>query len=119
EFLHPINSVMDETDFSAHLTTGGDLIIMSKAGLLATRRNRKWKIYDLRTFKNSLAYCLGSHYAGANLFELVADHILNTESIISDDYRRKALGSSGLPPKSVAGAASAAGATVGPKSGPR
>ena len=110
EFLHPIHSVMDETDLSAHLTTGGDLIIMSKAGLLATRRNRKWKIYDVRTFKNSLAYCLGSHYVGANLFEvvfdlsfrrqgslliydpeyLVADHILNPESIISSDYRRKA-----------------------------
>ena len=102
EFLHPIHSVMDETDLSAHLTTGGDLIIMSKAGLLATRRNRKWKIYDVRTFKNSLAYCLGGDYVGANLFEvvfdlsfrrqgslliydpeyLVADHILNPESII-------------------------------------
>ena len=46
---------------------------MSKAGLLATRRNRKWKIYDVRTFKNSLAYCLGSHYVGANLFEVVFD----------------------------------------------
>ena len=109
EFLHPIHSVMDETDFSAHLTAGGDLIIMSKAGLLATRRNRKWKIYDVRTFKNSLAYCLGGHYVGANLFEvvfdlsfrrqgslliydpdyLVADHILNPESIISSDYRQR------------------------------
>jgi len=64
EFLHPIHSVMGDTDLSAHLTTGGDLIIMSKAGLLATRRNRKWKIYDVRTFKNSLAYCLGSHTWG-------------------------------------------------------
>ena len=109
EFLHPIHSVMDETDFSAHLTTGGDLIIMSKAGLLATRRNRKWKIYDVRTFKNSLAYCLGSHYAGANLFEvvfdlsfrrqgslliydpnhLISDHILNGESIIEDPRQGK------------------------------
>ena len=112
EFLHPIHSVMEETDFSAHLTAGGDIIIMSKAGLLATRRNRKWKIYDVRTFKNSLAYCLGSRYVGANLFEvvfdlsfrrqgslliydpdyLVAEHILNPESIICDDYRRKAVG---------------------------
>ena len=111
EFLHPIHSVMDETDLSAHLTTGGDLIIMSKAGLLATRRNRKWKIYDVRTFKNSLAYCLGSHYVGANLFEvvfdlsfrrqgslliydpdyLVADHILNPESIIHDTAEGRAM----------------------------
>ncbi len=109
EFLHPIHSVMDDTDFSAHLTTGGDLIIMSKAGLLATRRNRKWKIYDVRTFKNSVAYCLGSHYVGANLFEVVfdlsfrrqgslliydpnhviADHILNGESIIEDPRQGK------------------------------
>ena len=122
EFLHPIHSVMDETDFSAHLTTGGDLIIMSKAGLLATRRNRKWKIYDVRTFKNSLAYCLGGHYVGANLFEvvfdlsfrrqgslliydpeyLVADHILNPESIVSSEYRRKALG--GVVPSPGTGA---------------
>ena len=121
EFLHPIHSVMDETDLSAHLTTGGDLIIMSKAGLLATRRNRKWKIYDVRTFKNSLAYCLGGHYVGANLFEvvfdlgfrrqgslliydpdyLVADHILNPESITSDDYREKALATSGPTPRTV------------------
>ncbi len=116
EFLHPIHSVMDETDLSAHLTTGGDLIIMSKAGLLATRRNRKWKIYDVRTFKNSLAYCLGSHYVGANLFEvvfdlsfrrqgslliydpdhLVADHILNTESIIGGYHLRKTQDSTGV-----------------------
>ena len=103
EFLHPIHSVMDDSDLSAHLTAQGDLIIMSKAGLLATRRKRKWKIYDVRTFKNSLSYCLGNHYVGANLFEvvfdlsfrrqgslliydpehLVADHILNPESILA------------------------------------
>jgi hypothetical protein len=124
EFLHPIHSVMDETDFSAHLTTGGDLIIMSKAGLLATRRNRKWKIYDVRTFRNSLAYCLGSHHVGANLFEvvfdlsfrrqgslliydpnhLIADHILNGESIIEDPRQGK----------SASGRRGAAAATVPP-----
>ena len=105
EFLHPIHSVMDDTDLSAHLTTGGDLIIMSKAGLLATRRNRKWKIYDVRTFKNSLSYCLGNCYVGANLFEVVFDlsfrrqgalliydpehqiqnHLLNPESLLFPD----------------------------------
>jgi hypothetical protein len=139
EFLHPIHSVMDETDLSAHLTTGGDLIIMSKAGLLATRRNRKWKIYDVRTFKNSLAYCLGSHYVGANLFEvvfdlsfrrqgsllvydpehLVADHILNSESIISAEYRRKSQGDLGSMPESLAAMMSAANATAAAKPGSR
>jgi hypothetical protein len=110
EFLHPIHSVMEETDFSAHLTTGGDLIIMSKAGMLATRRNRKWKIYDVRTFKNSLAHCLGSHYVGANLFEVVfdlsfrrqgalliydpdhviGDHVLNPESMFDPRQTKSA-----------------------------
>ena len=138
EFLHPIHSVMDETDFSAHLTSGGDLIIMSKAGLLATRRNRKWKIYDVRTFKNSLSYCLGSHYVGANLFEvvfdlsfrrqgsllvydpdyLVADHILNPESIVSSDYRSRAQGGTGPRPQTVAAVTSSGGTTQGPKTGP-
>ena len=73
EFLHPIHSIMDDSDLSAHLTAQGDLIIMNKAGLLATRRKRKWKIYDVRTFKNSLSYCLGNPYVGANLFEVVFD----------------------------------------------
>jgi hypothetical protein len=105
EFLHPIHSIMDRTDISAHLTAQGDLIIMSKAGLLATRRKRKWKLYDVRTFKNSFAYCLGNQYVGANLFEVVfdlsfrrqgslliydpqhciADHLLNPESIIHSE----------------------------------
>ena len=102
EFLHPIHSIMDDSDLSAHLTAQGDLIIMNKAGLLATRRKRKWKIYDVRTFKNSLSYCLANPYVGANLFEVVfdlsfrrqgalliydpehrvLDHILNPESIL-------------------------------------
>lgn len=108
EFLHPIHSVMGETDISAHLTAQGDIIIMTKEGMLAARRNRRWKIYDVRTFKNSLAYCLGNYYVGANLFEVVfdlsfrrhgallvydpehkiQDRILNTESIIQSNARR-------------------------------
>jgi hypothetical protein len=46
---------------------------MDGEGLLAARRNRKWKVYDVRTFKNSLALCLGKHTVGANLFEIVFD----------------------------------------------
>ena len=118
EFLHPIHSVMDDTDVSAHLTAQGDLIIMSKAGLLATRRKRKWKLYDVRTFKNSFAYCLGNQYVGANLFEVVfdlsfrrqgslliydpqhciADHLLNPESIIHHEP-----GSNGRPVPTASG----------------
>ena len=101
-FCTPIHSIMDDTDISAHLTAQGDLIIMNKAGLLATRRKRKWKIYDVRTFRNSLSYCLGNPHVGTNLFEVlfdlsfrrqgalliydpehrIAERVLNPESII-------------------------------------
>ena len=73
EFLHPIHSVMDDTDLVAHLTPHGDLVIMDKAGVLATKRKKKWKIYDVRQFKSSLAYCLGSREVAANLIEVVFD----------------------------------------------
>ncbi len=92
EFLHPIHSIMDETDISAHLTAQGDLIIMNKAGLLATRRKRKWKIYDVRTFKNSLSYCLGNPYVGANLFEVVFDLSFRRQGVAAD-LRPRALAS--------------------------
>ncbi len=107
EFLHPLHCVLEEGQVSAHLTTQGDLIFMNKEGLLAARRKRKWKIYDVRTFKNSLALCLGKYTVGANLFEIVFDlsfkrsgalliydpghqtrhHILNKESIIYSGWK--------------------------------
>ncbi|MGD0898399.1 MAG: hypothetical protein ABR915_11225 [Thermoguttaceae bacterium] len=106
EFLHPIYSVMEEKDLSAHLTLQGDLVLMNKAGLLAARRKGKWRIYDVRTFKNSLSYCLGNYHVGANLFEVVfdlsfrrqgalllydpehrlGDHILNRQSILFEPW---------------------------------
>ena len=79
---------------------------MNKAGLLAARRKGKWRIYDVRTFKNSLSYCLGNYHVGANLFEVLFDlsfrrqgallvydpdhclgeHLLNRESILLDEW---------------------------------
>ena len=73
EFLHPIHSVMDDTDIVAHLTPHGEIVVMNKAGVLATKRKKKWKIYDVRHFKSSLAYCLGSRDVAANLIEVVYD----------------------------------------------
>jgi len=103
EFLHPVHSVMDDTDLVAHLTPHGDIVIMDKAGVLATKRKKKWRIYDARQFKSSLAYCLGNRDVAANLIEVifdlsytrqgallvydpehrVMDRILNPESILS------------------------------------
>jgi hypothetical protein len=73
ESLYPIHCILRTGEFSAHVTPQGDLAIMDGEGLLAARRNRKWKVYDVRTFKNSLALCLGKHTVGANLFEIVFD----------------------------------------------
>ena len=71
EFLHPLHSVMRETDISAHLTALGDIIVMNRGGLLAARRQRKWKLYDVGTFENSLSRCLGNSHVGGNLFEVI------------------------------------------------
>jgi hypothetical protein len=107
EFLHPICSVMRDTDLAAHLTAHGDVVIASKAGVLATKRKRRWKVYDARTFKNSLRYCLGNRYVSANLLEVVFDlsfrrqgallvydpehrlleRILNPESILRTNWK--------------------------------
>jgi hypothetical protein len=107
EFLHPLHSIMRDTDISAHLTALGDIIIMNGTGLLAARRQRKWKIYDVGTFKNSLSRCLGNHHVGGNLFEVIFElsfrrqgallvydpehrirgHILNTESILFTGWK--------------------------------
>jgi len=73
EFLHPIASVMRDDDLLAHLTPKGDLVIMNKNGVLATKRKKKWRIYDAVSFTNSLAYCVGSPTVAANLIEVVFD----------------------------------------------
>ncbi len=73
EFLHPIHSVMNDTDLVAHLTSRGDLVLMSKQGLLATKRKRKWKVYDAGGFEHSLACCLGNRDVAANLLEVLFD----------------------------------------------
>ncbi|MGO9115150.1 MAG: hypothetical protein ACLP9L_38550 [Thermoguttaceae bacterium] len=73
EFLHPIHSIMDDTDLVAHLTPHGDLVILDKAGVLATKRKKKWRIYDARHFRSSLAYCLGNRDVATNLVEVVFD----------------------------------------------
>ena len=61
------------TIWSAHVTSRGELIIMNKAGVLATKRKRKWKVYDAADFENSLAKCLGHRDVAANLLEVVFD----------------------------------------------
>ena len=52
EFLHPIRCAMNDDDLVAHVTSRGELIIMNKTGVLATKRKRKWKIYDAPDFEN-------------------------------------------------------------------
>ena len=71
--LHPIYGIMREDDLSAHLTTQGDIIVMNKSGLLAARHKRRWKLYEIETFKDSFACWLKSDCVGANLFEVVLD----------------------------------------------
>jgi hypothetical protein len=72
-FLHPAHCALAPTEFSLHVTSRGDIVIMSQSGLVASRRKGQWKIYDVATFKNTIVDCLGNYYVGANLFELLLD----------------------------------------------
>jgi hypothetical protein len=109
EMLHPIHCCLQDGEISAHLTAQGDLVILGREGLLAARRKRKWRVYDVRTFKNSLAQCLGKYDIGASIFEIVFDlsflrygallvydpehklrrHIRNEASILYSGWREK------------------------------
>ena len=106
EFLHPIRCAMNDDDLVAHVTSRGELIILNKTGVLATKRKRKWKIYDAEDFESSMASCLGHRDVAANLLEVVFDlsfrrqgalliydpghcilpRILNADSIVSPDW---------------------------------
>ncbi len=73
ELLHPLHSVVTDGELSVQLTPLGDLVFMNQGGLIAARRKRKWKIYDIQTFQDSLAQCMGQPAVGANLLEVVFD----------------------------------------------
>jgi hypothetical protein len=137
EFLHPIHSIMDDTDLVAHLTPHGDLVIMDKAGVLATKRKKKWRIYDARQFKSGLAYCLGNRNVAANLIEMVFDlsykrqgallvydpqhrireRILNPESIMSPHWKGNGQVSPNRPCGQVLIGDSIEGIAIGKKAG--
>lgn len=72
-FLHPINSVLNEGEFSAHVTSNGDIIIMDHVGMIASKRKGQWKLYDMATFKNCIASYVKDYWMGAHLFELSMD----------------------------------------------
>ena len=137
EFLHPIHSVMDDTDLVAHLTPHGDLIIMDKAGVLAMKRKKKWRIYDTRQFRSSLAYCLGNRDVATNLVEVVFDlsfkrqgailvydpehrileRILNPVSIMSPFWKRNGKGLPNQPCGQVLVETSIEDIAIGEKTG--
>lgn len=77
EFLVPFQSIMQEGDYSIHLTRQRDVIVTRKAGdksgLLAARRKRQWKIYDVQTFKNAVVGAMCDYAVGATIFEVLFD----------------------------------------------
>ena len=68
-------SILKKDEYSIHLTNRGDIIIMDNVGILAAKRKRRWKLYDVRTLKNFFNYAIGKevYYIGANLFEIIWD----------------------------------------------
>jgi hypothetical protein len=73
EFLQPVASLLGRDDYSVHLMGKGDLVVMNKSGLLAAKRKGRWKLYDVYTFKNTLAHIVGHYRVGCNIFEVLFD----------------------------------------------
>lgn len=73
EFLNPFRSTLKNNEYSVHLTSSGDWIIMDPRGMIASRRKGKWTIYDQDTFKNTITKCVKNYYAGATLYEIAFD----------------------------------------------
>lgn len=109
-FLQPIHNVMQDGDFSLHVTPFGDLIIMNGQGVLASRRHGKWKVFDIPAFRRSLYQCLENEFVATNLLDIVLElsftrqgalfiydplhrmrgHILNPDSIVSERWTTNA-----------------------------
>ncbi len=105
-FLQPVHQVMAADDIVAHATPFGDIVIMNQAGVLAMRRQGRWKLVDVHAFRRTVAHCLGHDVIAANLLEDVLElsfarrgglfiydplhcmkgHILNPESIIAEGW---------------------------------
>ncbi len=105
-FLHPITTRLKNGEYSAHLTTKGDFVILDNTGLLAAKRKGRWKVYDVLTFKNSIVDIVGNYWVGCNLFQLIFDlsfrrhgallvfdeehqvlpHVVNAESVVAGSH---------------------------------
>jgi hypothetical protein len=64
---------MAPKDVSVHLTSRGDMVVMNKLGLLAARRQGRWKAYDVQTLKNCIGSIVGDYWVGCNIFEVLFD----------------------------------------------
>lgn len=76
EFLHPFHCFLRSTPsalFSLHVTRNRDAVIMDKEGIVAARRKGEWRIYDVKTFKNSIGDAMRDYSVGANLFGVLFD----------------------------------------------
>lgn len=76
EFLHPFHCILKSTPsalFSVHITRNRDAVIMDKEGIVAARRKGEWRIYDVKTFKNSIGDAMKDYSVGANLFGVLFD----------------------------------------------
>lgn len=73
EFLYPYQCDLTENECGITRTKSGDLIIYSNSGLLAAYRKGLWKIYEIRSLKNSIHRILGNYWLAANLVEILFD----------------------------------------------
>lgn len=91
-FLRPIHSILKKSEASAHVTNNGDIVIMDRGGLLASKRKGSWKIYDVMSLRDCIADHVSDQWIGANLFEVIFDLSFRRHgALLVYDPKRKVL----------------------------
>jgi hypothetical protein len=73
DFLHPLVSAMEKSEFSLHITTKRDVIVCNNNAMIAALRRECWYIYDSLTFKNSLVDIISNYEVACNMYDLLFD----------------------------------------------
>jgi len=88
EFLQPIASILKEGEISIHLTSAGDIIFMNSSGIIASKRNLFWTLYDVVNFSESVIQIFGNPRAIILLENLLDLSYCRNGALIIYDYDR-------------------------------
>jgi hypothetical protein len=73
EFLQPLQSQLGPHDYSLHLTSRREIIVLGFEGMIAARRRGGWHIYDAERMKQDMYASFEDQRLSLNLFGVMLD----------------------------------------------